>query len=63
MLDKRGFFILVLSIILLIIGIGFSLNCFDEKGNVKELYILLACCSIAYSLKNLFSLRKNYHKK
>ena len=62
-LDKRKVLILVLSIILLIIGIWFGLNCFDEQGNVKELSILLASCSIAYSLKNLYALKKDYYKE
>ena len=59
---KKGF-VLLLSIVLFIIGIWFSLNCFDEQGKVKELYILLASCSIGFSLKNLYPIYKGYYKK
>jgi len=62
-LDNKKIFILVLSIILLFIGIYFSFNSFDENGNVKEISILLASCSIGFSLKNIFALKKEYYKE
>jgi len=57
-LGKRKVLIIVLSLVLLIIGIWFGFNCFDENGKVKELSVLLASCCIAYSLKNLYALKK-----
>jgi len=62
-LGYKNILIIVLSIILLIIGIWFGMHFFDEQGKVKELYVLLASCSIGFSLKNLYAIYKNYSKK
>jgi len=55
-LDKSKVLILVISIVLLIVGMWFGLNCFDEKGNIKGLFVLLGSGFIAYSLKNFHAL-------
>jgi len=61
-LGYKKIIIIVLSIVLFMIGIWFSMNCFDEQGKIKELYILLATCTIGFSLKNLYEIYKSYLK-